>query len=62
MFDSPSQLGLNNLPSPRTKKRKEHPWKMDSKTLEERRINIPHVTRLFFSPTKQGYSKHVERL
>ncbi len=27
-------------------------WKMDQKTLEQRGIRIPDVTRLFFTPTK----------
>jgi hypothetical protein len=35
---------------------------MDQKSLENKRIKIPNVTRLFFTPTKQSYSKHVERI
>jgi hypothetical protein len=35
---------------------------MDQKTLENKGIRILDVTRLFFTPTKQSYSKHVERI
>ncbi len=34
--------------------------RMDQKTLKHKRIRIPNVTRFFFIPTKQSYSKQVE--
>ncbi len=34
--------------------------RMDQKTLKHIRIRIPNVTRFFFIPTKQSYSKQVE--
>ncbi len=40
MFNSPSQLGLSNLLGLRTEKRKEHPWKMDYKTLEKKGLRF----------------------
>ncbi len=53
---------MGNLPSLGIEKRKEHLWRMDQKTLENKGIGILDVTRLFFTPTKQSYSKHVERI
>jgi hypothetical protein len=53
---------LGNLPSLGIEKRKKHLWRMDQKTSENKGIGIPDVTRLFFTPTKQSYSKHVERI
>jgi hypothetical protein len=35
---------------------------MDQKTLEQRGISIPDDRRMFFTPTKQSYSKHVEKI
>ncbi len=35
---------------------------MDQKTLEPRGIRIPNDKRMFFTPTKQSYSKHVEKI
>jgi hypothetical protein len=60
MSNSPFQPSLSNLLGLGIEKRKKHMWKVDQKTLEQRGIRIPNVTRLFFTPTKQSYSKHVE--
>jgi hypothetical protein len=62
MSHSPFQPSLSNLLGLGTEKRKEHMWKMDQKTSEERGIRIQDVTKLFFTLTKQSYSKHVERI
>jgi len=51
---------LENLLSFGTKKQKQHLWRMDQKTLKHKRIKIPNVIKLVFTPTKQSYSKQVE--
>ncbi len=35
-------------------------WRMDQKTLEHKGIKILGKRKLFFTPTKQSYSKQVE--
>ncbi len=35
---------------------------MDQKTLEQRRIRILNYKTMFFTPTKQDYSKQVEKI
>jgi hypothetical protein len=47
MFTPPSQLGLENLPCSRIKKRKEHMWRMDQKTLEHKGNKI--LDEIFYS-------------
>jgi hypothetical protein len=63
MSTPPSQLCLENLPSSGSEERKYHLWMMDHKTLKQRAIRIPNeLRRLFFTPTKQSYSKQVEKI
>jgi hypothetical protein len=47
MSNSSFQPSLSNLPSFGIEKRKKHMWKMDQKTLEQRRIRILDFRRLF---------------
>jgi hypothetical protein len=61
MSTPPSQPSLENLPCSGTRGKKKHMWRMDEKTLEYRGIKILNK-RIFFIPSKQNYSKHVERI
>jgi hypothetical protein len=57
----PFQLDFENSPSFKSEDKKS-PWIMDYNILEQRGIRIPNDRRLFFTPTKQSYSKQVERI
>jgi hypothetical protein len=62
MFTTPFQLGLKYSLGSKSEKIKENLWVMDKKTLEYKGIKILNYKIMFFTPTKQNYSKHVEKI
>jgi len=62
MISSSSQLSLVNLLVFIPKHRRIQWWKMDQQTLAKMGINNLDNNIYFFTPTKQSYSKQLERL